>query len=104
MGERLKVVYEITYPNGKVYIGLDLTGTAMYFGSPSERDRIAEDLGEFGYRDFTVRKRILWESWTATEQEARAQEVRLIRERRANDPDVGYNRWPKYSTPTESQT
>lgn len=28
-----KVIYRITYPNGKVYIGMDLTGTLLYFGS-----------------------------------------------------------------------
>lgn len=29
----MKVVYNIIYPNGKVYIGKDLTGSANYFGS-----------------------------------------------------------------------
>ncbi len=95
MADRLKVVYEITYPNGKIYVGLDLTGTATYFGSPSQSAKIAADLGPDGYKDLTVRKRVLWESRTATDAEARAQEVRLIRERRANDPEVGYNLWPK---------
>ncbi|MCX7007781.1 MAG: GIY-YIG nuclease family protein, partial [Kiritimatiellaeota bacterium] len=30
----MKVVYKITYPNGKIYIGKDLTDTIGYFGSP----------------------------------------------------------------------
>ena len=30
---RFKVVYKITYPNGKIYVGKDLTGSANYFGS-----------------------------------------------------------------------
>jgi hypothetical protein len=30
-----KQVYKVTYPNGKIYVGMDLTGTISYFGSPS---------------------------------------------------------------------
>lgn len=29
----MKVVYKITYPNGKIYVGQDLTGSINYFGS-----------------------------------------------------------------------
>jgi hypothetical protein len=29
----VRVVYKITYPNGKIYIGKDLTNTLDYFGS-----------------------------------------------------------------------
>ena len=29
----MKWIYKITYPNGKIYIGKDLTGTFRYFGS-----------------------------------------------------------------------
>jgi hypothetical protein len=32
-----KQVYKITYPNGKIYVGSDLTGTLTYFGSPSAK-------------------------------------------------------------------
>ena len=28
-----KVVYKITYPNGKIYVGKDLTDSVDYFGS-----------------------------------------------------------------------
>src|SRR5829696_6717669 len=28
--DRAKAIYKITYPNGKVYIGMDLTGTLTY--------------------------------------------------------------------------
>ncbi|WP_226812666.1 GIY-YIG nuclease family protein [Aliarcobacter butzleri] len=28
-----KVIYKITYPNGKIYIGKDLTNALTYFGS-----------------------------------------------------------------------
>ena len=29
----MKQIYKITYPNNKIYIGKDLTGTLTYFGS-----------------------------------------------------------------------
>lgn len=88
-----KIVYKITYPNGKIYIGMDLTGSLTYFGSPNPK-LIAEDFTEDERRDFTIRKEILWESETASAAEARAKEVELIRLHRSNDPAVGYNRWP----------
>jgi hypothetical protein len=34
---KLKAVYKITYPNGKIYIGQDRTDTLNYFGSADSR-------------------------------------------------------------------
>ena len=93
---RPRVVYKITYPNGKIYVGMDLTGTMLYFGSPSAD--IAADFTPEQRRDVTIRKEILWELLDATDREARDMEVRMIRELRSNDPEVGYNRWPKLQT------
>jgi hypothetical protein len=31
----MKVIYKITYPNGKIYVGKDLTDSINYFGSAS---------------------------------------------------------------------
>ena len=60
---RRKQVYKITYPNGKIYVGMDLTGSVLYFGSPSAARQIAEDLDLDDHRfDLTLRKEILWES------------------------------------------
>lgn len=91
----MKVVYRITYPNGKIYIGKDLTGSANYFGSADSR-LIEKDFTVEELRDFTIRKEILWESATATDREVNAKEVELIRAHRSNDPKVGYNRWPRF--------
>ena len=33
----MKVIYKITYPNGKIYIGQDRTDTIDYFGSPNSK-------------------------------------------------------------------
>lgn len=93
-----KQVYKITYPNGKIYVGMDLTGTLHYAGSSSAREQIAADLD--GHRlDLTLRKQILWESETATDAEVRAMEVNLIRETGANNPAIGYNVLPRYIGP-----
>ena len=93
---RLKQVYRILYPNGKIYVGLDLTGTFTYMGSPSAWRTISEDMTDEQRREFTVQKSILWESWDATDSEARAMEIQLIVETRANDPAVGYNIRPRF--------
>lgn len=95
------MVYRITYPNGKVYIGMDLTGTLTYFGSVSSA-LVAADFTPEQRRDFTIRKEILWESSLASDAEVRAEELAQIGAHRSNDPAVGYNRWPKWN-PAQSE-
>ena len=91
----VKIIYKITYPNGKIYIGQDLTDSINYFGSASS-DLIAVDFTREQRRDFSIRREILWESETATDADVTAEELRLISLHRSNDPRVGYNRWPKF--------
>jgi hypothetical protein len=91
----LKVIYKITYPNGKIYIGKDLTNTLNYFGSANST-LIESDFTKEQLRDFSVRKEIIWESETATDNEVSLEEVRLINQYQSNDPNIGYNRWPKF--------
>lgn len=64
----MKVIYKITYPNGKIYIGQDVTDSINYFGSASS-EYIAKDFTREERRDFTIGKEILWESETATQKE-----------------------------------
>jgi hypothetical protein len=90
----MKVIYKITYPNGKIYVGQDRTDSINYFGSANS-DLIARDFTRDQRKDFTVRREILWEAETATQAEVTAKEAELIVKLRANDPAVGYNRWPK---------
>lgn len=92
----MKVIYKITYPNGKIYIGKDLTDSINYFGSASSR-LIAKDFTREERRDFTIRKEILWESETATDNEVNSKEIEYIRYYNANDPGIGYNQWPKFN-------
>jgi len=91
----LRVIYKITYPNGNIYIGRDLTNTLNYFGSANST-LIESDFTKEQLRDFSVRKEIIWESETATDNEVSFQEVRLINQYQSNNPIIGYNRWPKF--------
>jgi hypothetical protein len=91
----MKIIYKITYPNGKIYIGKDLTDSINYFGSAAHHV-IAADFTREQRRDFTIRREILWESETATDSEVNLKEVEYIRSLRSNDPTIGYNQWPKH--------
>lgn len=94
----MKQVYKLTYPTGKIYIGKDSYGSYRYFGSPdigiinADFENLPEDIR----KDYSVRKQILWESEDCTEEELSAKEIEFIREHQANNPEVGYNRWPKF--------
>lgn len=91
----MKVIYKITYPNGKIYIGKDLTGSVNYFGSADSR-LIEKDFTRDQLMDFSIRKEILWYSEDALDKEVNAKEVEFIRSYHSNNPKVGYNQWPKY--------
>jgi hypothetical protein len=88
-----KVIYKITYPNGKIYIGKDLTNTLTYFGSVNS-ELVAKDFSEAQMRDFSVRKQIIFESESV--EEINKIESKLIVEHGANNPEIGYNKWPKF--------
>jgi len=96
MSIRTKIVYKIAYPNGKIYVGQDVTDTITYFGSPRAA-LIAADFTREQRRDFTIRKEILWESDVATSQDVNAKEREFILLFRSNDPAIGYNRRPIFS-------
>ena len=91
----MKWIYKNTYPNGKIYIGKDLTGTFRYFGSPDNK-LLEKDFSETARRDFTIRREIIWQSKDATDKEINKKEVEYIKKYRSNDPSIGYNRQPKF--------
>ncbi|MFE1102491.1 hypothetical protein ACFW4K_18390 [Nocardiopsis alba] len=92
----MKVIYKITYPNGKIYVGSDLTDSRLtYFGSPS-KDILYQDFDRAELQDFTIRKQIIWQSDVATDSEVRRREKELIVEHGANNPERGYNKLPRY--------
>ncbi len=90
-----KVIYKITYPNGKIYIGKDMTDSINYFGSANS-ELIAKDFTQDERDDITIRKEVIWSSETVSESEVNQKEVELIRKYQSNNPDIGYNMWPKF--------
>ncbi len=91
----MKVIYKIIYPNGKIYIGKDLTDSINYFGS-ADSNLIEKDFTRDQRRNFAIRKEIIWESETAYDEEVNQKEIEFIKLFRSNDPNIGYNRWPKF--------
>jgi len=72
----MNVVYRITYPNNKIYIGQDRTNSINYFGSASS-DLIARDFTPEQRRSFTITRQILWESESASKTEVTQKEIEL---------------------------
>jgi len=91
-----KVIYKITYPNGKIYIGKDLVDTLNYFGSADSK-LIEKDFTREQRKDFTIRKEILFEAENLTDQEINKMEVEFIKKFQSNNPELGYNQWPKFN-------
>src|SRR5262245_18346250 len=89
----MSTVYKITYPNRKIYVGQDITDSIAYFGSP-DSELVDKDFTREQLRSVPDTKEILWESATATQAEVDKKERELIVSLRANDPAVGYNKWP----------
>ena len=93
--KQIKIIYKITYPNSKIYIGKDLTDSINYFGSANSK-LIEKDFTRKERRVFIIKKEIIWESDKATDKEVNTKEVELIRENASNNPKIGYNQWPKF--------
>jgi len=88
------VIYKITYPNGKIYVGRDETDSITYFGSPSN-SLIEKDFERDQKMDFTIRKEIIWESENTTQSELNQKEIEFIKLLKSNNPKIGYNQIPK---------
>lgn len=89
------VIYKITFPNGKIYIGKDIGGdghSLRYFGT-WDNEIVAQDFTKEQLSNLTLKKEILFES--SDKNEINKKEANYIREYKSNDPIVGYNRWPK---------
>lgn len=89
----LKIIYKITYPNQKIYIGKDLTDDINYFGSANS-ELISADFTREERRRMVIVKEIIFESESV--EEINRAEVELIRFHGLNNPEIGYNQWPKF--------
>ena len=86
-------VYKVTYPNGKILVAQDRLDQVTYIESIANA-QFLHDFDDDTRHAFSVRKEVLWESPDADAEESDRQEVAWILRLRANDPEVGYNRWP----------
>ena len=93
----MKVIYKITWPNGKIYVGSDMTDSITYFGSPAKHLIEVDFSSREARKDMTIRREVLWESDTATKSEVLKKECELIIATGANNPKIGYNQRPKFS-------
>ncbi len=85
------VIYKLTFPNRKIYVGKDVGGVGhsiQYFGS-WDASLIEADFTKQQLADFTIRKEILFES--KDKKEIGIKEGELIKALRSNDPLIGYN-------------
>ena len=89
------VVYKITFPNGKIYIGKDIGfggHSVRYFGI-WDRALVERDFSKADLRDFKLRKEIVFDS--NDKLEVGRKEMELIVQLGANDPLKGHDRVPK---------
>src|SRR5690606_14307594 len=93
MNEDTKIIYKITYPNGKIYIGKDLTNSINYWGS-ANHGLIAKDFSPAERMNMSIRREVIFVSTETSE--INRMESQLIREHQSNNPDIGYNQWPKF--------
>jgi len=90
----MKVIYKITYPNEKIYVGKDSTGDNLrYFGSP-DREYLEKDFVLEEMKEITLRKEILFSSEDISDSELKKKETDYILQYGSNDPSKGYNMLP----------
>jgi hypothetical protein len=78
----MPAIHKFTYPNGKIYIGRDMLCPIQ----AGIRDQVL---------DYNIHKEILWEATSAHSSEVSRRQAAFILQYHANDPAVGYNRWPR---------
>ena len=85
------VIYKITFPNRKIYIGKDIGSkghSLNYFGSWSN-ELVEKEFTKDELKNFSLRKEIIFES--EDKNEVSLMEGRFIIEFQSNNPGIGYN-------------
>ena len=86
------VVYKLTFPNGKIYIGKDIGGSGhsmRYFGS-WDNATVQNDFTKEELSNFFLRKEIIFES--DSKDDVSKKESEFILSHNSHNPSVGYNR------------
>ena len=89
----MKWIYKITYPNGKIFVGKDLTGSINFFGT-AESETVEQDFSFEEIMSFTIKRDLLWWSTEASDDELNQKELEFISSLDSHNPSIGYNRWP----------
>ncbi len=56
----MRIVYKVTWPNGKIHVGSDLTDTITYLGSPNAALITADFPSREARRRLAIVREILW--------------------------------------------
>lgn len=86
------VVYKLTFPNNKIYIGKDIGGNGhslRYFGS-WDNSLVESDFTKKQLSNFSIRKEILFES--VDKNEVSKKEYELILANKSYITSIGYNK------------
>lgn len=92
--QRIGIVYKITFPNGKIYVGSDHTNTFRYFGSWNPEYVRADDK-RHQMRTFRIKREILWGPTMVSKSTLTSKEHEFIAKFRSHLPSRGYNLSPK---------
>lgn len=76
-GLGLKVIYKITFPTGKIYIGKDATDTLHYYGSV-DSSCLESDFSNDLRDHFSIKKELLWKSDTVSDKELKSEKRNRI--------------------------
>lgn len=89
--ENMPYIYKTTFPNGKIYIGSDMTDSVKYLGSPTCMELILRDHPIFTGCCFSFQKEILIYYKTISRKQLLSIEKNYIIEYNSTNPDIGYN-------------
>ena len=98
--KKYKYIYKITYPNEKIYVGSDATGSYLtYFGSPTRKYLEKDFEKDYPYekqKELEIKKMILDSFDKISNKDLRSKEREYIVKLGSNNPEIGYNLKPKF--------
>ena len=92
---RRKQINKITYPNGKIYVGMDLTGTITNWAAPAPKN----GLPKISPRTASISRSQRDSLGVRDGDRCRGPRdgKQMIRETGANNPEIGYNIWLRWT-------
>lgn len=84
-------IYKTTFPNGKIYIGSDITDSVKYLGSPKCEELILKEHSLYTGLKLNFEKEILIYFEKIDRKELLKIESEYIQKFKSNDSKIGYN-------------